>query len=153
MNSDYPYLEFIRITKECREQMAEDFLEENSSDLYDALYSDSASTICQVKLELYEIQWLEKHWNKLDEVIQNKDCSNIEKKVMLSKMAKWYLDYAAKWEYTAFEALVFEERREILQALIAMDDKWEQNLKKMKVSFEKDIRIMEEKIRQYEEEK
>ena len=80
MNSDYPYLEFIRIAKECRDILIEDTLSSNSLDLYDALYSNSQSQIYQTKLELYEIKWIELHWRKINETIENSDCSPSERK-------------------------------------------------------------------------
>ena len=52
VSSDYPYLEFIRIAKECRNILIDDTLSSNSPDLYDALYSDSKGQIYQIKLEL-----------------------------------------------------------------------------------------------------
>ena len=59
MRNSYPYLEFMRIARECRNILIADTLHTNSPDLYDALYSDCRSQIFQIKIELYEIKWLE----------------------------------------------------------------------------------------------
>lgn len=150
MNSDYPYLEFIRIAKECRDILIEDTLSSNSPDLYDALYSNSQSQIHQTKLELYEIKWIELHWRKINETIENSDCSSSERKELISMFAKWYRDFVSNWNYTEFDTVIFEERMNILKALISVNNEWDSNLKRMKVSFEQSKKILNEKIKSLE---
>lgn len=150
MNSDYPYLEFIRIAKECRDILIEDTLSSNSPDLYDALYSNSQSQIHQTKLELYEIKWIELHWRKINETIENSDCSPSERKELISMFAKWYRDFVSNWNYTEFDTVIFEERMNILKSLISVNNEWESNLKRMKVSFEQSKKILSEKIKSLE---
>ena len=150
MNSDYHYLEFIRIAKECRDILIEDTLSSNSPDLYDALYSNSQSQIHQTKLELYEIKWIELHWRKINETIENSDCSPSERKELISMFAKWYRDFVSNWNYTEFDTVIFEERMNILKALISVNNEWESNLKRMKVSFEQSKKILNEKIKSLE---
>lgn len=152
MKSDYPYLEFVRIAKECREIIIEDTLKTDSPDLYDALYSNVSNKIYETKLELYEIKWIELHWRKINEAIENRDCTLSEKKEMISLFAKWYKDYVSKWNYTEFESVIFEERINILKALISINNEWEESLKRMKVSFEKSRKYLNEKIKRLERE-
>lgn len=152
MISDYPYLEFIRIAKKCRTILIEDTLSSNSPDLYGALYSNFQSQIYQIKLELYEIKWIELHWEKINETIKNRDCSLMERKELISMFAKWYRDFVSKWNYTEFDAVIFEEKMNILKALISVNSQWESNLKKMKVSFERSQKLLEEKIKAIETE-
>lgn len=152
MKSDYPYLEFIRIAKECREILIEDVIKTNSPDLYDALYSNVNNIIYETKLELYEIKWIELHWRKINEAIETRDCTLSEKKEMISMFAKWYKDYVSNWNYTEFEAVIFEERMNILKALISVNNEWEKDLKRMKVSFEKSRKRLNEKIKLLEKE-
>lgn len=147
MKSDYPYIECIRIAKECRDVLVEDTLESNSPDLYDSLYSDANSEVHKIKLELYEIKWIELHWKKISESIASIECSLAEKKELISMFAKWYRDYVSNWNYTEFDAVIFEERMNILKSLISVNNKWEQNLKRMKVSFEQNRKILNEKIK------
>lgn len=152
MISDYSYLEFIRIAKECRTILIEDTLSSNSPDLYDALYSSFKSRIYEVKLELYEIKWIELHWKKINEAIENRDCSVMEKKELVSMFAKWYRDFVSNWNYTEFDVAIFEERMNILKALISVNSEWEINLKRMKVSFEQSKKLLNEKIKAVETE-
>lgn len=153
MISDYPYLEFIRIAKECRSILINDTLSSNSPDLYDALYSNSQSQIYQIKLELYEIKWIELHWKKINETIENRDCSLVERKELISMFAKWYREFVSNWNYTEFDAVIFEQRMNILKALISVNSEWEVNLKRMKVSFEQSKKLLNEKIKAFEKEK
>lgn len=150
MKSDYPYIEFIRIAKECRDVLIKDTLESNSPDLYDSLYSNVKSEIYKIKLELYEIKWIALHWRKVNEAIANRECLLAEKKELISMFAKWYRDYVSNWNYTEFDVVIFEERMDILKSLISVNNEWEQNLKRMKVSFERSEKILNEKIKALE---
>lgn len=147
MKSDYPYIEFIRIAKECRDVLIEDTLKSNSPDLYDSLYSDVKSEIYKMKLELYEIKWLELHWMKINEAIASRECLLAEKKQIISMFAKLYRDYVSNWNYTEFDTVIFEERMNILKSLISVNNEWDQNLKRMEVSFKKSRKILNEKIK------
>lgn len=151
MNSDYPYLEFIKIVKDCRNVMVEDTLQTNSPDLYDALYSNVNSKIHEIKLELYELKWLEMHWDKISEFVGSKNYSNDEKKEFVALFTKWYEEYINKWKLSEFDALIFEERISILKMLISVNDEWEQNMKRIKVSFKQSKKILNEKIKILEE--
>ena len=152
MISDYPYLEFIRIAKECRSILINDTLNTNSPDLYGALYSNSQSQIYQIKLELYEIKWIELHWKKINETIENRDCSLVERKKLISMFAKWYKEFVSNWNYTEFDAVIFEERMNILKALISVNSDLEDNLNRMKVSFEQHEKLLKKKIKEFETE-
>ena len=152
MNSRSPCLEFIRIAKECRNILIEDTIGSESPDLYDALYSNSKSQIHKLKLELYEIKWMELHWEKISDVIENSLCSTSEKKEFISMVAKWYRDFISNWNYTAFEADIIEKKKDALNVFISLDNEWERSLKKMKVLFERDKNILNSKIAELEKE-
>lgn len=151
MNWEFPYLKFLDICKDCRNVIVSDTLESNSPDLYDALYSDIDSEIHQIKLELYELKWIETHWEKIEAAIDKRDCSVSEKKELISMFAKWFQSFISNWNYTAFDTVIFEERIKILRALITVNSEWEQNIKRMKVSFEQSKKILNEKIKKLEE--
>ncbi len=152
MNVSFPYLKFIKIAQKCRTNMILDTLEGNSPDLYDALYSSSESKICEIKMELYELKWLQSYWKEIEEVINHKELSVKEKKELVSMFSKWYESFVSEWNYTVFDTIIFEERRKILQAMITVNSDWEKNLKRMKVSFDKSIKLLNQKIKELEEE-
>ena len=152
MNNSFPYLEFVRIAQKCRKEMVLDILEGNSPDLYDALYSSFESKIHEIKLELYELKWLESYWDEIEEVINYRELSVKEKKELIAMFSKWYESFVSAWNYTVFDTVIFEERRKILQAMITVNSDWEKNLKRMKVSFDKSIKMLNQKIKEFEEE-
>ncbi|OKZ76731.1 MAG: hypothetical protein BHV87_02430 [Clostridiales bacterium 36_14] len=145
MNSDYACMEFIKIAKECRDTLVKDTLCE-SPDLYDALFSDFQDEIYKIKIELYEIKWLELHWKKISSTLERNETSLQERKEDISAFAKWYEDFVSEWNYTEFDTVIFEERINILKELITVNNKWETNLKNMTVSFKRSKKILTEKI-------
>lgn len=152
MNDKFPYLEFLDIIKKQRQLMIFDTLEGNSPDLFNALYSNSDSKISEIKLELYEIQWIQSYWNEIEKIVEKRNITIREKKKLISMFSKWFESFVSGWNYTAFDIVAFEERMKILRALITVNNDWEKNLKRMKVSFNKSIKMLEDKIRELEEE-
>ena len=150
MNSDFPYCVFLQIAKECREELIQDTLSKKSPDLYDALYSNINSEIFRVKMNLYELLWIERHWTKISEVIEKKELTATEKKKLVSQFSEWYLKFISEWKYTEFDSLVFEERKNILKALISINNEWDNNIKRMKVSFEQSKKKLNKKITELE---
>ena len=150
MNSDYPHYVFLQIARECREELIQDTLSNNSPDLYDALYSDINSEIFNVKMELYQLKWIERHWTKISEIIEKKNLSSTEKRILVSQFSEWYLKFISEWQYTEFDSLVFEERKNILKALISVNNEWDNNIKRMKVSFEQSKKKLNKKITELE---
>ena len=151
MNSNFPYLEFLEIAKAKREEMILDTYEENSPDLYDALYSNPHQEISKIKLEYYELKWIESYWKSIESSVASKEFSDKEKKELISKFSKWYDDFICGWNYTSFDAVVSEERRKILKALITVNNDWEKNIKRMNVLFEKDFKTLNKKIQELQE--
>ena len=152
MNDKFPYLEFLDIIKKQRQLMIFDTLEGNSPDLFNALYSNSDSKIIEIKLELYEIQWIQSYWNEIEKIVEKRNITIREKKKLISMFSKWFESFVSGWNYTAFDIVAFEERMKILRALITVNNDWEKNLKRMKVSFNKSIKMLGDKIRELEEE-
>lgn len=150
MNSDFPYRIFLQIVEECRDKFIQDTLANNSPDLYDALYSDVNCEVFCVKMELYELKWIELHWLKIAEIIENKELTSKERDKIVSQLSKWYLKFISEWKYTELDSLVFEERKNILKALISVNNEWDNNIKRMKVSFEQSRKKLNQKIKELE---
>lgn len=151
LNKNVPYLSFLNIIKESRKNIISDTLEESSEDLYDALYSDFDSEIYKVKMELYEMQWIESHWKEIERVINRKECSEKDKKELVLIFYKLYESFIKAWNYTEFDTIVFEEKRKILQAMIIVNSDWEKDLKREKVSFYKSIKLLKSKVKEVKE--
>lgn len=155
--------EFIGIAAECRKIMVENTMNSDSEELYDALLSDPKSEIFRIRLELYEVEWIETFWEKGCEVIENLSCPLPEKKEIVSLFAKWYSDFVDKWGYKGTDMALFgkwdikecdnaflKEQASILRSLISVNNEWEKNLKRMKVSFRQQKKILYARVKELE---
>lgn len=152
MTKDFPYMKFLEISKKSRTQLLNDTLKNESMDLYDALYSDVNKEIFNIKMELYELKWIEAHWKMITDELEKKDISETERKELISMFARWYKPFVANWNYSEFDTLIFEEKINILQSLISVNNDWEQNIKQMKVSFEQSKKKLDARISELEKE-
>lgn len=141
MNSDYPYITFLDIAKECRKQLIKDVIKNESVDLFDALYSDSTSEIFETKMQLYELKWIELHWSMLEDLINNRDMLDKEKNELICFLAKYYGEFIKKWNYSRFENKI-----QILKNIVSINNEWEQNIKQMEVAFKKSKKQLNAKI-------
>lgn len=150
MKSNFPYIVFMEILEKGREKMVCDTMQGCSPALYDALYSMKGSDIFELKMELYELEWAEYHWELVIEELNKKKLMDAEKKELLSIFATWLKDLFRMDDSTAFGVLIIEEKMNILKSMISLNSEWEQNIKRMEVSFKKskqqlDMRMKEMK--------
>lgn len=150
MKDKFPYITFMDILKNGREKMINDTKYNCSPTLYDALYSSVNSEIFKSKMELYELEWLEFHWREIVNIIEQKNFNEIQKRDLLSIFASWLSDFIDNQDKLIINILIIEEKINILKSIISLNSEWEQNLKKMKVSFEKSRRQLNMKIKQTE---
>lgn len=151
MKSNFPYIAFAKILKKGREKMVYDTMQGCSPTLYDALYSMEDSESFELKMELYELEWIEYHWKLVIEKLNKKKLLDTEKRELLSIFATWLKDlFSLDDNSTAFDVLIIEEKMNILKSMISLNNEWEQNIKKMKVSFEKSKRQLEMRIKAIE---
>lgn len=150
MNKDFPYICFKEILKRGRQELINNVLNENP-DLYTALYKDLDSSIYTICMELYEVKWLNAHWKAVLTVLEQKNLSSYDRQILISLFAKWYSDFIKQWDYTSFDRNLFDEKMSILRSLMIQNTNWENNLKKVQVSFEKSERILDEKIKELKE--
>ncbi len=59
----------------------------------------------------------------------------------------WYKKFASNWNYSNFDILYFEEKENILESLISLNNEWEQNIDKMEAFFRKDKKRLDAKIK------
>ena len=72
--------------------------------------------------------------------------SSKEKREYASMMLKWFQNYIKNWNYTKFDAITLRERINILKFIISVNSGWEENLKRMSVSFERSEKILTKRI-------
>ena len=156
MDTQFPYMTFIKVCKTCRNALVADTLQSTPEDhcaledLYSALYSEVDSEVFPIKLELYELEWIAKHWKDAAEHIQREDFTVQEKRKILARFAEYFSSFLSHWNYSEFDALIFDEKEKILRAIISTNDSWEQNLKKMELSFTKSKRLLKTKLKEFE---
>lgn len=151
MKSVFPYIAFMKILEKGREKMVYDTMQSCSPTLYDALYSMEDSESFELKMELYELEWIEYHWKLVIEKLNKKKLLDTEKRELLSIFAAWLKDlFSLDDNSTAFDVLIIEEKMNILKSMISLNSEWERNIKKMKVSFEKSKRQLDMRIKEIE---
>ncbi len=145
MYKDFPYICFLKIMKECRQQLVADIKNINA-DLYTALYKNPDEEIYNIQTQVYELKWLSLHWEKILAVLEQKDITKDEKKRLVYIFSEWYKDFIQKWQYSFADGMFFQEKIQMLHELSVRNSNWEENLKKVKVSFEKNKKIYNEKL-------
>ena len=146
MKSGEMYPEYIRLVKSLREEMINQTLDETSTDLYHALYDGVEKTVYKAEIGLFELKWLQKHWDMFVEAIQSADATSSEKEKMFSAAAAAYLEFISKWNYSRLDSIAMAKRMDIFENLIKMDGKWKENLKKLDTLFLRDTNLLEMKI-------
>lgn len=146
-----PYVTQLEILKKGREKMVQDSLGDEAPSLIDALYTTNGTEIHKLKMELYELEWIEFHWNLVIKEINEKIPLEQEKKRLLATFSNWIAELFNEDENTDFDVLIIEDKISILREIVSMNNNWEQSLKRMKVSFEKSKRQLEMKIKNMEE--
>ncbi len=63
----------LQISRECRDNLIKDTLNNTNKDLIDILYDNVNSEIFNVRIELYELKWIESHWKMITDVLEHKD--------------------------------------------------------------------------------
>lgn len=147
MTSDFPYVCFLDILQKRRARLIDDSTE-GDTDLYLALYKGANSRVYDVYVELYELKWLRSHWDAVLQVLEQYRLSNSEKKRLIALFSEWYSDFLKQWSYTAMDGTFFTERLVLLRELIVQNSKWEHNIKKVQVSFDKNEKILNDKLKE-----
>ena len=143
----------MEILEKGREKMVNDTMQCCSPALYDALYSMKDSEIFELKMELYELEWIEYHWILVIEKLNKKKLLDTEKRELLSIFAAWLKDLFSLDNSTGFNVLfdvqiMMEEKINILKSIISVNSEWKQNIQKMKVSFERNKRQLNKRIKE-----
>ena len=126
----------MEILEKGREKMVNDTMQCCSPALYDALYSMKDSEIFELKMELYELEWIEYHWILVIEKLNKKKLLDTEKRELLSIFAAWLKDLFSLDNSTGFNVLfdvqiMMEEKINILKSIISVNSEWKQNIQKM----------------------
>lgn len=152
MNRSVVYAKFLNFAKEYREELIDDTLLEKSYDLYDALYSNADSKISEIKLELYEVMCLEKQWNKICSYAENEGFCSVENRKNMAECLEPYIEFQGEFGNKEFSIDFFTKKREMLQEIVALNSKWDADLKQQSVLFKKAKKVLYDKIKKIERE-
>lgn len=120
------------------------------SNLYKALYGRDGQQLFRLRMERYELCWLERQWSGLLDRMEQMGLSGSKKKRAVSICAKYYKEFIACSEYPEFEITVLGQKRKILDILIAAGESWEHDLDEMRVCFMQKKAALELKIQKLE---
>lgn len=136
---------FISIMSVCRHQLISDVMEENP-DLYKFLYEDRNKKIVELYKRCYELKWLESHLLECEKILTATDFSIATKRELLRIFLQWYQKFLAEWGYNSTDAIFFRAEIESLENLIDTNQNWENDFKKLQVSFQRETKILEKQI-------
>lgn len=154
-----PQIVLMEISKECRSTLYDDILEKMPL-LYKVLYSNKDSKIFRVYQELYDLNWLNLHWDKLSEYIRKHKLGAIQKGEILSLFAGWYCSFI---EHSSMDKslycnniLLMKEVLELkitdLESIIEFNKRCELNIARIETSFMESIKLMQDKLEEFKPE-
>lgn len=123
-------LNFLEKVKENRQNIFSD-VEKTNPDLYFALRTKINSAKQDVYLRLYDLSWFQNLWASTQPLFEKKDLSYSEKQ----KLVDWYDKFLKLWEFSCFGKTLISEEKRILDDMLSMNEKWEENVKRMEDKF------------------
>lgn len=123
-------LNFLEKVKENRQKIFSD-VEKTNPDLYFALRTKIHSTKQDVYLRLYDLSWFQNLWASTQPLFEKKDLSEEEKR----QLVDWYDKFLKLWEFSCFGKTLISEEKRILKDMLSMNEKWEENVKRMEDKF------------------
>ena len=119
----FALVNFIEITRECRQQLVEDVLRGNP-DLFRFLYEDKNKNIQLLYKKRYELKWLEAHWIKCKALFDNSNIEVATCREVLKIFLRWYQQFLEAWGYESADAFFFNAEIESLGILIDTNQRW-----------------------------
>ena len=119
----FALVNFIEITRECRQQLVEDVLRGNP-DLFRFLYEDKNKNIQLLYKKRYELKWLEAHWIKCKALFDNSNIEVATCREVLKIFLRWYQQFLEAWGYESADAFFFNAEIESLNVLIDTNQRW-----------------------------
>lgn len=140
---------FISVMSTCRHQLISDVLNGNP-ELYDFLYEDRDKKIGELYKRRYELQWLESHLLECEKILSATDFSQATKREFFRIFLQWYQKFLSAWGYSSTDAFFFSAEIESLENLIGTNKNWEDDFKKLRMSFRRETKILNEQIKEAE---
>ena len=148
MNSkreDFVINRFIEIMKDCRQQLVADVINGNP-DLFKFLYEDKHKNVQELYEKRYELQWLEMHWLKCQDMFNDSDVPLATRREMLKIFLQWYQKFVKAWGYNSSDAFFFNAEVESLELLIDTNRQWEKMLDQFQMSILRETKLLDKQI-------
>ena len=137
------------ILKEAREQLAQDFIEEEP-EIYRPMfqYEKSKEQMVLAK-EKYMVSWLDSHWELIENFLQNQELENTIQDGFRSGFAVVLLRLLEKFNKDGVSPVsvsLLKEKVRNLEELLNLGDKHEDRFNKLRYDIERHKRIFARKI-------
>ena len=162
-NYDYRYYanESLKIMKEQRKQICNDTIncEVNIySGLHTVIQSESDKILRNLYFELYILNWLDSHWNYMQNELNNhNEYTTIQKKEITLFFTKYLIvflkDIKASGNVPLSMPVFLKSKIESLRNLIRYNSNWEKNLQEIKLLIKKQQEQFKMEISNYEKDK
>lgn len=123
-------LKFLEKVKENRQKIISD-VKNTTPDLYFVLRTSSGLAKHDIYSRLYDLSWFQSLWKSLQPIFEWKDLSFQNKK----NLAEWYIQFLGYWEFSSLGKNLISEEMKILRNMLLMDNKWEENTKRLEERF------------------
>lgn len=147
----------IDIAKECRQKLADDIIGFVPG-AYDTLYANKDSAVFYAYMELYDLIWLQTHWQKLLEYVDRDKLTGQHKRDLLSVFADWYNGYYGK-ETNKVSLLsgnanclgdLLEKEITIWEGIVDLDKRINERISRVEFEFKKRHKIVTDRIHELE---
>ena len=129
----YALQKFIDIMTSCRRRLIGDMLNQNPN-LYSYLLENNSDTRRHRK-QLYELQWLQLHWQECEKVIERTELEFATRREMLKIFLQRYMDFAYAWDYTPTDIILLEEKIQSFNRLIQTEEHLKQCNDELQTNF------------------
>ena len=156
-NRHSPELVVINIAEKCRQKLADDIID-YAPEVYNTLYANKNSAVFKAYMELYDLVWLQTHWHKLLEYVDQNKLTGQHKRELLSVFADWYNGYYGK-ETNKVSLLsgnanwlgnLLEKEILVLEGIVDLDKRINERISKVEIEFKKRHKIMTDRIQDLE---
>lgn len=144
----------LQVMEEQREKIYNDSC--NNDLIYSGLH-ETNEKLQSLYFQYYLIEWLDGHWSKMQEILDRHTEYGIDQKKEFTLFyAEYFSGMMNSWTKTGLLSKmmipdVLQTQKEIIQNLIDLSEKWEQNSNKLKILLIKNKEQFKKIIENYEE--
>ena len=139
-------MNLVNVMKLCRHQLVDDVLNQNPN-LYKYLLESNSDTRRHRK-KLYELQWLEMHWQECKSRINRTNYELATRRELMKIFLGYYWEFLKSWGYAPSDALFLSSKIQAFDRLI----RTEENLRDFSNKLQTDLMIEENRLRKLIEE-